>query len=385
MRRVYLDHTATTPLDPRVFEAMRPYFLEKFGNASSIHQFGQEARAALDNARSVLARAIGAKDSEVFFTGSGTEADNFAIKGVGWHQHIDGKNHIITSKAEHHAVLESCKYLGDQGWAVTYLDVDATGMVNPDDVGRAIRPTTKLISIMHANNEVGTINPILQIANVAKEYGVFFHTDAVQSLCRLSLDVENAGIDLAAFTAHKIYGPKGIGAIFIRRGVETERLLHGGGQERGRRASTEAIPLAVGFARAVELMQESSDVETERLSMLRATLRGKLEDKFPFLIFNGHPTECLPHILNVSFDSRKIDIRGDELLLNLDLAGVAVTSGSACTAGNIKPSHVLSAMGCEAKTAQATLRFSLGRGTTEEEIDYAVETLSEIVKRISKS
>lgn len=384
MRKVYLDHTATTPLDARVFDAMKPYFLEKFGNASSVHQFGQEARAALDESRSTIAQMIGAKEGEVFFTGSGTEADNFALKGIAWALRKRGKTHIITSKVEHHAILESCEFLEREGFSVTYLDVDEYGMVDPEDVRRFITTDTGLVSIMHANNEVGTINPIAKIAQVAKAHGVIVHSDGVQTFGKLPIDVNELGIDLLSMSAHKIYGPKGIGALYIRKGLEIEQLMHGGGQERGRRAGTEAVPLAVGFATAARLMEESMGIEWKRLGSLKKRLRSMLEERFSFLIFNGHPTHALSHILNVSFDSSKVDIESDVLLLNMDLAGVAVTSGSACTSGSMKPSHVLLAMGRDERTTQATIRFSMGRSTTEEDIDYTVEALEKIVERIAK-
>ncbi len=384
MRKVYLDHTATTPLDPRVFEAMKPYFEEKFGNASSIHQFGQQARAAVDEGRSTLAGIIGAKDGEIFFTSSGTESDNSALKGVAWAMRRRGKSHIITDKAEHHAVLEPCAFLEDQGFSVTYLNVDGSGMVNPDDVRRALTSATGLISIIHANNEVGTINKIAEIARIAGEHGILFHSDAIQTFGKIPMDVYAIGIDLLSMSAHKIYGPKGIGAVYVRKGVEIERFMHGGGQERGRRAGTEAVPLIVGFAKAAQLMQEGMTPEWQRLASLKNLLRTMLETRFSFLIGNGHPSESLPHLLSVSFDSTKVGIAGDELLLNLDLAGVAVTSGSACTSGSMKPSHVLLAMGRDEKTAQATIRFSMGRSTTEEDINYTVDILEKVVGRIAK-
>jgi cysteine desulfurase len=385
MRKIYLDHTATTPLDPRVFEAMKPYFIEKFGNASSIHRFGREARAALDESRETIAKLLGAHTGEIFFLSGGTEADNSALKGVAWKMRASrSKNHIITSKAEHHAVLESCKFLQENGFDVTYIDVDGYGMVLPDEIKKAITAKTGLISIMRANNEVGTINPISEIAKIAKEHQVAFHTDAVQSLGKLSFNVDELSVDLAAFSAHKIYGPKGIGALYIRQGTNVERFMHGGGQERGRRAGTENVPLAVGFAKTAELVCHERESENERLQSLKMKLRALLEDQFPFLLFNGHPTNSLPHILNISIDSKKVEIDSEALLFNLDLAGIAVTSGSACTSGSMEPSHVLFAMGRDAKTAKASIRFSMGRSTSEEDIEYAVEELGKIVRRIAK-
>lgn len=384
MKRVYLDHTATTPLDSRVFEAMKPYFLEKFGNASSIHQFGQEARAALDESRAGIARLIGAKEGEIYFTGSGTEANNFALKGVAGAMRKRGKTHIITSKAEHQAVLETCEFLEREGFTVTYLDVDEFGMVRPEDIRSAITGKTGLISIMHANNEVGTINPVGDIAKITRQANIVFHTDAVQTFGKIPVDVGALNVDLLSISAHKIYGPKGVGALYIRKGVEVEKFLHGGGQERGRRASTEAVPLTVGFAKAAQLMHDDMQAERSRLGSLSNRLRALLSQKFYFAIFNGHPTSALPHILNVSFDASRVDIEGDELLLNLDLAGVAVTSGSACTSGSMKPSHVLLAMGRDEKTAQATIRFSMGRSTTEEDISFTADALEKVVERIAK-
>jgi cysteine desulfurase len=385
MRRVYLDYTATTPLDPVVFEAMKPYFTEKFGNASSIHQFGQEARAALDASRDTIARHLGARSSEVFFVSGGTEADNFALKGIAWKmREASGKDHIITSKVEHHAVLESCHFLQQNGFDVTYVDVDKYGMVDPDSILHALTPKTGLVSIMHANNEVGTINPIADIGTVCRERGVVFHTDAVQTFGKLPINVDVLNVDLASLSAHKIYGPKGIGALFIRKGTLIDRFVHGGGQERGRRAGTENVPLAVGLARAADLAYADREVEGARLLTLKQELRSALECRIPAIMFNGHPAGSLSHILNVSFDDQAIDIDGEALLFNMDLAGVAVTSGSACTSSTIEPSHVLLAMGRSPKTALATIRCSMGRSTTREDLDYTVGALEQVVRRIGK-
>lgn len=384
MRNIYLDHTATTPLDPRVYEAMKPYFLETFGNASSIHRFGREARAALNESREKIAKLIGARAGEIIFVGGGTEADNFALKGVALEMKHSGKDHIITSKAEHHAVLETCGFLEQTGFRVTYADVDGCGMVDPQNVEAAITPGTGLISIMHANNEVGTINPIAGVASLAKERDIAFHSDAVQSFGKLSLNADALGADLLSLSAHKIYGPKGIGALYIRNGTRIGRFIHGGGQERGRRAGTENVPLAVGFAKAAGLMEQDRISEARRLVELKERFRTMLADRFPSILFNGHRTESLPYILNISFDNEKLEIDGEALLFNLDLAGIAVTSGSACTSGSMKPSHVLLAMGRERKTAQATVRFSFGKTTTEDDLVYTAEKLEEIVKRIGK-
>jgi cysteine desulfurase len=384
MRKIYLDHTATTPLDPQVFEAMKPYMLEKFGNASSIHSFGREVRAALDESRDSIAKLLGAHAGEVFFVSGGTEADNTAVKGTAWAMRKNGKSHVITNRTEHHAVLESCAFLEENGFSVTYLEVDQYGMVQPEDVRKAIRPETGLISIIHANNEVGTINPVGDISAIAREHGIPFHSDAVQSFGKLPVNVDELGVDLLTISAHKIYGPKGIGALYIRRGMQVDRFMHGGGQERGRRAGTENVSLSVGFAKAAQLMCEIREAEFQRLGELKNVFRALLMEKFPFIIINGNPDSSLSHILNVSFDNDRFQIDAESMLYNLDLAGIAVTSGSACTSGSMSPSHVLLAMGRSAATARATIRFSMGKSTTEEDLIYAVEKLEEIVKRIGR-
>jgi len=293
-----------------------------------------------------------------------------------------GKDHIVTSNIEHHAVLETCKSLEDEKFTVTYVDADADGCVSPENVFKAIRPSTGIISIMHANNEVGTVNRIETIGRFARERNILFHTDAVQTFCKLPVNVADMNIDLLSISAHKIYGPKGIGAMFIRKGVQIDRLIDGGAQERGRRAGTENVPLAVGFATAARLMNQSRENQSHRLLGLKNKLRSMLKERFPFVLFNGHPSESLPHILNISFDSRKIRIDGESLLFNLDLAGIAVTSGSACTSGSQEPSHVLLAMGRDRATAKASIRFSMGNSTTEEDINYTFNELEKIVSRI---
>lgn len=384
MRRIYLDHTATTPLDERVFEAMRPYFSEMFGNASSIHAFGREAKAALEKARETVAKAIGAQTGEIFFTSGGTESDNFAIRGVALAARKKGKTHIITSAAEHHAVLEPCEKLREEGFDVTVLPVDSTGLISPDQVAESITEKTCLVSIMHANNEVGTIYPVKEIAAVAHRRGVFVHTDAVQSLGKIPVDVRDLDADLMTISAHKLYGPKGIGALYVRKGTEIEPILHGGGQERGKRPGTENVPLAVGFAKAVELAVQERDAEMQRLAGLRRHLESRIRSEFPAAIVNGHPSHCLPHILNISFDSSKLNIDGDVLVLNMDLQGVAVTSGSACTSGSMQPSHVLLAMGRDVKTAKATLRFAFGRSNTPDDVEEVVKRLRLVLEQMTK-
>lgn len=384
MRRIYLDHTATTPLDPRVRDAMEPYFAETFGNASSVHWFGQQAKVALEEARATIARAVGAHPGEMFFTSGGTESDNFAVKGVAYAGRSSGKKRIITSAAEHHAVLEPCEQLAKEGFDVTVLPVDGDGRVSPDEVGKTLTSSTGLVSIMHANNEVGTISPIAEIARAAHERGVPVHTDAVQSLGKIPVDVNDLGVDLMTISAHKLYGPKGIGALYIKRGTQIEPLLQGGGQERGRRPGTENVPLAVGFAKAVELAISGMKEESNRLAGLRDTLEAKVRAEFQAAIINGHATERLPHILNISFDSGKCDIEEETLLISMDMRGIAVTSGSACTSGSMQPSHVLLAMGRDARTARATLRFAFGKSNTIADVDQTVETLRSVLDQMMR-
>jgi cysteine desulfurase len=384
MKRIYLDHTATTPLDPLVFEAMKPYFLEKYGNASSIHRYGQEAKAAIEESREMIAKLIGALPGEVVFVGSGTESDNMALKGAVLKMKTVGKNHIITTKVEHHAVLETCEYLAENGFQITFLNVDEYGTVDPEIVRNAITSATGLISIMYVNNEVGSINPIVEVGEIAKKNGIIFHTDAVQAFGKIPINVKDLNVDLLSITAHKLYGPKGIGALFIRRGVVVEKLLHGGGQEWGKRASTEGVPLIVGFAKAAEIAYRLMDSEWERLNELKLYFVEEIKKRNPFVIFNGHPNNFIPNILSVSFDDSKIKVDGETLILGLDLEGVAVSSGSACTSGSVKPSHVLLAMGRNIETAKATVRFSTGRNTTKEDLDDALNALEKVITRIGK-
>ncbi len=382
MKRIYLDYSATTPLDPRVLEAMMPHFSGHFGNPSSVHAFGRESRAVLEESRDRIARFVGAKSDEVFFTSGGTEADNHAVRGVAHAARRRGKNHIVISAVEHHAVLHSSEALHEDGFEVTSVPVDERGAVDPDDIQKALRPTTCLVSVMHANNEVGTLNALKDIGAIAKERGVTLHSDTVQSVGKIRVNVDELGVDLLAISAHKFYGPKGIGAIYIRRGTSVDPLIQGGSQESNRRAGTENVPLAVGFAKAVELCDLSVEMEVERIRKLRAKLRQRLEGEFEGILLNGHPTESLPHIFSVSFDSSRTPIDGEALIMGMDLQGVAVTSGSACTSGSLEPSHVLLAMGRDVKTARATVRFSLGRWTTEEEISYAVDALHRVVSKM---
>lgn len=383
MRAIYLDHTATTPVDPRVLDAMVPYMEERYGNASSIHSFGRQAKDALEKARSVIAAALGAQPGEITFTSGGTESDNLAIAGsLRIAGRKTGRRQIVTSIAEHHAVLDTAAEMQEEGFTTVGVPVNQYGSTGHDAVREALGPTTALVSIMHANNEVGTINPIRAIADAAHAAGAVIHTDAVQSFGKIAVDVRALDVDMATVSAHKIYGPKGIGALYVTRGIEILPLMHGGGQERGRRPGTENVALAVGFAKAVELVLDDREREMARLAMLRDALERSLCDRFPFLLVNGHPTERLPHILSVSVDSARCSVVGEMLVPNLDLEGVAVSSGSACTSGSIQPSHVLLAMGRDEATARATVRFSFGRQNSREDVVDTVARLDTVFTRM---
>lgn len=377
-----MDYSATTPVDPAVVEAMLPYFTATFGNASSIHAFGRETKIPLEESREKIARAIGAKPGEIFFTSGGTEADNHALLGAAYAANrLRGKNHLIVSAIEHHAVIHAAEYLRSNGFDITVLPVDASGKVDPDDMATAITARTSIASVIHANNEIGTIQNIAEIARVAHEHGILLHSDTVQSVGKIPVNVGALSVDMLAVSAHKFYGPKGVGAIYIRNGVEVDSFIHGGAQERNRRAGTENIPLVVGFAAALELSQLGMEESLSRFSSMKSELVRLISGKFDSVIFNGHPTDALPHIVNISFDSKKIDIDGEALLLNMDLEGVAVTSGSACSSGSMEPSHVLQAIGRDTKTARASIRFSMGKHTTLGEIAKAVSVLEGVVQR----
>ncbi|MCC6398053.1 MAG: cysteine desulfurase [Bacteroidetes bacterium] len=384
MDRIYLDHTATTPLAPSVLEAMQPYLTGEFGNASSAHWFGRKAKDALEGARNRIARAIGAKPSELFFTSGGTEANNLAIQGALRAARKRGKTHLISEAAEHHAVLDTCEYMRDEGFSVTVLEVDAEGRLSPESVERALQPGTALVSVMHANNEVGTIQPVKEISRITVGRGVPVHTDAVQSVGKIPVDVEDLGVQLLTLSAHKIYGPKGIGALYVRQGTAWEPVFHGGGQERGKRPGTENVASAVGFAAAVELVLEEREREMQRLQLLRDALQRELRAAFPRILVNGHPDFRLPHLLSVSFDAGAMPMEGEMLVTNMDLEGVAVSSGSACTSGSVQPSHVLLAMGRDPGTAKATLRFSFGRGNSQEELPIVAGIVRQVVERMTK-
>jgi cysteine desulfurase len=377
MRRIYLDYAATTPTHPEVVKAMLPYFTEVFGNPSGIYSCGQEAKGILEESRNKIANLIGAQDEEIVFTSGGTEADNFAIKGIAYANKARG-NHIITSSIEHHAVLETCKFLEKRGFRTTYLPVDSYGVISPDDVRQAITDKTILISIMHANNEIGTIEPITEIGNIAREAGIYFHTDAVQTAGHIPISVDEFGVDLLSMSAHKLYGPKGIGVLYIRKGTKMVPFMHGGGQERERRASTENVPGIVGFGRAVEIAQEEMDEEAERLTYFRDKLVDGFTERIDHTHLNGHPTNRLPNNVNISINF----IEGESMCLNLDLQGICASTGSACSSSSLEASHVLLALGLPHEQAHGSLRFTGGKWTTEEEIDQVLEILPRVVDKL---
>lgn len=378
MNRIYLDYSATTPLDPRVLDAMRPHFLENFGNASSVHETGRKARAVLEESRETLARFIGATHDTLYFTSGGTEADNFAVTGIANAFKPKGRDHIVVSAVEHHAILQPAQELRKHGWQVDTARALPTGVVDLDHLQSLVSDRTALVSIMHANNETGVIQPVREAADIAHAKGALLHSDAVQSFGKIPVSVAELSADLISLSAHKIYGPKGIGALFVRKGVPIQSLLIGGGQEQNRRAGTENVPMAVGFAVAADIAQECMDNELKRTQMLNAELRKQLAGKFKGLLFNSANTGSLPTIVSVSFDSSS-GVDGEALIMGMDLRGISVTSGSACTSGTLEPSHVLMAMGRNEATARATIRFSLGRLTTLADIGTAVNALSDVL------
>jgi cysteine desulfurase len=377
MRRIYLDHAATTPTHPEVVKAMLPYFTDTFGNPSSVYSCGQEAKAAVEEARIKTAELIGARSEEIVFTSGGTEADNFALKGVAYANGHKG-NHIITTSVEHHAVMEVCKFLGRRGFTITYLPVDKYGLVDPQDVKKVITDKTILISIIHANNEVGTIEPISEIGEIAKEAGVYFHTDAVQAVGHIPVNVDKLKVDLLSISAHKLYGPKGVGALYIRKGTKLAPLMHGGGQEKMRRAGTENVPAIVGLGKAVELAWQEMDKEAERLAGLRDELIKGLMEKVDHVQLNGHPTRRLPNNIHVSVDF----VEGESMLLNLDLEGIYASTGSACSSASLEPSHVLLALGLSPDQAHGSVRFTLGRENSEEDIERVLDVLPGIIAKL---
>ena len=377
MKKAYLDYAATTPVDPQVLAAMEPYFFEKFGNASSLHAYGQEAKKALEDSRQTLADSINAKPEEVVFTSGGTESDNFALLGVAYALEKKG-NHIITSAIEHHAISEPAKFLEKKGFKVTYLGVDKDGLVSGDDLRKVITDKTILISIMHANNEIGTIQPIAQLAQIAKEKGICFHTDAVQTFGHIPINVNELNVDLLSLSAHKFYGPKGVGALYIRKGTRLETFMRGGDQERGRRASTHNVAGIVGTAAATVLCQEKMENEIKFQSVLRDKLIKEIPLRIPEVRLNGHPSQRLPN--NVNFSIKYIE--GESMLLSLDMLGIACSTGSACTSSSLEPSHVLLAIGLNHETAHGSLRITLGRWTKESDIDYLLEKLPPVVQKL---
>lgn len=379
MKPVYMDYAATTYVKPEVLEEMLPYFTNKFGNPSSFYAISRETKMAVDKARGQVADALNADLNEIYFTGGGSEADNWAIKGIASAYKNKG-NHIITTKIEHHAVLHTCEYLEKQGFEVTYLDVDEEGFIDLEELKNAITDKTILVSIMFANNEIGTIEPIKKIGKICRERKVLFHTDAVQAIGNVAIDVKDMNIDLLSIAGHKIYGPKGIGVLYIRKGVRIHNLIHGGGQERNRRAGTENIAAIVGLGKAIEMATQNLEEHSKNLTVLRDKLIDGLL-KIPYTRLNGpRGDKRLPGNVNVSFEF----IEGESILLSLDFEGVCASSGSACTSGSLDPSHVLLAIGLPHEKAHGSLRLTLGDGSTEEDVDYVLEVVPPIIERLRK-
>ncbi len=382
-RLIYMDYAATTPVRPEVVQAMLPYFSVNFGNPSSIYELAQQSRGVVDQSRRSIARALGCRASEIVFTSGGTESDNAAIKGVATALRNLG-NHVITSSIEHHAVLHACHQLEQFGFEVTYLPVDENGLLDPKDVAGAITERTVLVSVMLANNEIGTIEPVAEIAAAVKREAlgfdrkIYVHTDAVQAMGAIDVNVRDLGVDLLSLSGHKLYGPKGIGALYIKRGTPYEPLILGGGQERERRSGTENVPSIVGLAEAVRLAESERLEITDRLTGLRDRIIHGIQERIPNAKLNGHPTSRLPNNVNVSFES----VEGEPILLGLDFAGICASSGSACSSASLEPSHVLTAIGLPADLAQGSLRITIGRETTDEDVDYMLETLTDLVGRL---
>jgi cysteine desulfurase len=377
LKRIYLDYAATTPAHPDVVQAMLPYFGEIFGNPSSLHSFGQEAKSGVEKARSILAKFIGAKTEEIVFTSGGTESDNFAIKGVAY-ANQGRKNHIIISPIEHHAVLSPCDFLKKNGYEITILPVDKYGMVDPDDVKKAIKSSTMLVSIMHASNEVGTIQPIAEIGKITGEAGIYFHSDAVQTFAHVPVNVNELNVDLLSLSGHKLYGPKGVGALYIRKGTKIVSFMQGGEQEDGRRGSTYNVTGIVGLGKAIEIAQTEMEPEAMRLSGYRDKLISALKEKIGFLKLNGHPQKRLPNNVNISMAF----VEGEAILLSLDYEGICASTGSACSSESSEPSHVLTAMSIPAEEARCSIRFSLGKWTTESDINRVISTLPPLIVKL---
>jgi cysteine desulfurase len=376
-RIAYFDNAATTPTDPRVMESMLPFYKEQFGNPSSIHRLGRQAQEGMETAREQIAGLIGASPEEIIFTSGGTEADNLAIKGIAW-AHKEKGDHIITTSIEHHGVLNPCTFLEKQGFRVTYLTVDSTGLVDLNELEQAITKSTILISVIHANNEVGTIQPLEEIGALARERDVLFHTDAVQSVGKLDVDVKQVGVHLLALSGHKLHGPKGMGALYVKKGVRLTPLFHGGHHERNRRAGTENVPGIVGLGRACAINLGEREEEQQKVKDLRDRLHHGLLERIPDVTLNGHPERRLPNMLNLCFHR----VEGEAIILHLDMNGIAASTGSACASGTIEPSHVLMAMGSDPMVAHSSVRFSLGRGNTEEDVDRVIEVLPGIIERL---
>lgn len=376
-KKIYMDNAATTKTRPEVVEAMLPYFTEMYGNPSSVYELASQSKRAIDGARQIIADSLNTRLEDIYFTGSGSEADNWAIKGVAEAYRSKG-NHIITSKIEHHAVLYTCEWLEKNGFEVSYVDVDENGIIKLDELKNAIRPETILITVMFANNEIGTIQPIKEIGEIAREHGIIFHTDAVQAYGQIPIDVEELGIDMLSSSAHKLNGPKGIGFLYIKKGLKLKSFIHGGAQERRRRAGTENVPGIVGYGKAVEIALETMAERTNKEKELRDYLIKKVLKEIPYTRLNGHRTKRLPNNANLGFQF----IEGESLLIMLDMQGVAGSSGSACTSGSLDPSHVLLAIGLPHEIAHGSLRLTLSDENTIEEIDYVVENLKEIVTKL---
>ena len=375
--RIYLDNAATTKTSQEVVDAMLPYFTENYRNASSIYEVGQRSKEAITTAREDIAKVLGAKTEEIYFTAGGSEADNWALKAA-FEAYSKKGNHIITTKIEHHAILHTCEYLEKKGAEITYLDVDENGLVNLDELQKAIRPETILISIMFANNEIGTIEPVKEIGMIAKEHGVLFHTDAVQAFGQVPIDVDEMNIDMLSSSAHKINGPKGIGFLYIRKGVKIRSFVHGGAQERKRRAGTENVPGIVGYGVAAKRAAETMEVRTAKERELRDYFIDRVLKEIPYVKLNGDPVKRLPNNINLSFRF----VEGESLLIMLDMKGIAASSGSACTSGSLDPSHVLLAIGLPHEIAHGSLRLTLGEDTTKEDLDYTLEQLKEIIGKL---
>ena len=375
--RIYLDNAATTKTSQEVVDAMLPYFTENYGNASSIYEVGQRSKEAITTAREDIAKVLGAKTEEIYFTAGGSEADNWALKAA-FEAYSKKGNHIITTKIEHHAILHTCEYLEKKGAEITYLDVDENGLVNLDELQKAIRPETILISIMFANNEIGTIEPVKEIGMIAKEHGVLFHTDAVQAFGQVPIDVDEMNIDMLSSSAHKINGPKGIGFLYIRKGVKIRSFVHGGAQERKRRAGTENVPGIVGYGVAAKRAAETMEFRTAKERELRDYFIDRVLKEIPYVKLNGDPVKRLPNNINLSFRF----VEGESLLIMLDMKGIAASSGSACTSGSLDPSHVLLAIGLPHEIAHGSLRLTLGEDTTKEDLDYTLEQLKEIIGKL---